>query len=58
VLKTLGEEVRKEVMRLEDLMREASGGRDLRENVLLEKVLRALGEVPEDAGDEGLARGE
>ncbi|KAL7413424.1 GGDP synthase [Mrakia frigida] len=58
VLKTLGEEVRKEVTRLEELMREAGGDRDSRENVLLEKVLKALGEVPEDAGDEGLGKGE
>lgn len=39
-------------------MREAGGDRDSRENVLLEKVLKALGEVPEDAGDEGLGKGE
>ena len=39
-------------------MREAGGARESKENVLLEKVLKALGEVPEDAGDEGLAKGE
>jgi hypothetical protein len=49
VLTTLAGEVRKEVSRLEGLMSEAGGA--VNGNPLLEKVLKALGEVPEEAGE-------